>query len=783
MAEDIDKDKDKEAGAGQPPKPEVSLTPDQQQNLAEKADASAAAAAGGPKAGLGELADARDAAGGGPEEGLQAVSDGKKPLDSANIDYSHLSDGFIKTAQDGSSLVAIGGGIVESMKPAAEGYKKRIEAVVGGHELTPGDKDNLKELMRSYQTLGGEPFDLSASGASGEVQPSEHGGDEADVEGATPVSSLADVPDSGGEGGQPPNGSVTGESADGGDGDDKDSELGRLAGNLKNASLEKTISDFHEQFDLLYKQPDKDQILAVSEPDYRAAYELYASRKAKDEVGASSPVKPENGVVEPVSAPPSPEPAPSPTTPEREPAPTVAPVPEPEPSTAPTTETETDDEGDPYSLADLDVNDLTEISTQINNDLQRIATMRTVKQNDESQREFAQREDALLRKRDAVDAQKRSLKKDKKGSKEEQDEKRRKLRADAEETARINSLPLVEHEVELNKSKDRVAYLKGKLGAQYALEPGSRDQEEIKILESELSSEATKSTSLESVFEKKKNEDETNRLEEENAKAVEQARERDRNLSNVTELQGNIETTKIGLTDLNDQIFKLEENIEKLDKDDPERKDLNKQKIELSKKAERMNKALGLDENALEKAQERAQAEDTGDFSRENVKTMPISEFLGLKTDGRADHLAAVSETIKMPSVAEAHAIEARMRNNEPISIDERAQMTLYYKDKFVRYGRKSMFSKNGVDIKAFNEMANHYPDVARATMNKVLENDAIKAQIQERFGSNWSKLIDYVKKNPAMFLLLLAMLGIGTAAVAAGPASTAIGLGKFAMR
>lgn len=282
---------------------------------------------------------------------------------------------------------------------------------------------------------------------------------------------------------------------------------------------------------------------------------------------------------------------------------------------------------------------------------------------------------------------------------------------------------------------------------------------------------------------KQKEEEEKKKLEEDDLKAVEEAHERDRNLSNVRELHSKIEGNKLELVDLNQQIFDLEKKIEGLDPNNPERKKLHQEKIALSKKAGRINTALGLDESALKKARERAQAEDTGDFTRENVKIMPKSEYLGLKTEARADHLNAVSETLAMPSEAEARLIQTRMRNGEPISIDDKARMVSFYKDRFVRFGRRSMFSPNGVDIKAFNEMANRYPDVARATMNKVLENDAIKAQIQERFGSNWSKMIDYVKKNPAMFLLLLALLGIGTAAAIAGPVSTAAGLGKFAIR
>lgn len=107
MAEDdSDKDKAKEAAAGQQQTPEVALTPDQQANQEERADASAVDAANGPVAGLGELADSNhiDAGSQPPENGVPVVGgalDGDK-----KAELSRLSGNLETVAQQQEEAAA-----------------------------------------------------------------------------------------------------------------------------------------------------------------------------------------------------------------------------------------------------------------------------------------------------------------------------------------------------------------------------------------------------------------------------------------------------------------------------------------------------------------------------------------------------------------------------------------------------------------------------------------------------------------------------------------------------
>ncbi len=755
------------------------------------------------------------------EQRIEALRDSASSADTPDKVEGVLEDvaggGNVGATPEQGADIAVNTSAGSAESPSSgqmPGFRDRLSAIDRGEELVPGDKDRRVELWKAYAASGGTRSEVLD--------------DTADTLPDTPItdSHKYDVADS--------NESIASDLIARSDAEqgnlDVEAEIAHLPLDKKAAVLSEILSKTREsgvsdedikiaerqlekyirdEVDKLPEGPEKDR--------YRAEFADWDARLNGKPLAPTRPIRivpPQDATPDTPPSEPSPvdvdldedlgfsDPNPIGTPPEPEPAPTPEPEPEPtptEPEPAPVADDEPPEgetppeEGAEHGAGDaaagaggdtelpedpedrlrsmyerMSPNARNKRAEAIRKEISRLESrMNRVSSLDDMERLQGLIDNAQLDLDLVEDVQKENndpnAPENKNGAVDTRDdEAARKLDETMDEYRRFGESTFDELQTSENQEQNA---LKG-LREQLSRAKTKKEQELIKgkIAETEARLAVIKSF---------KSEKETGHIEEQNADAIREAELRRRELGEVGHLEVNIQKNKTTLEELDDKILKLEDKILKTKEGSAAWRKLNNEKIELSKRANKIRETLRLDEDALKAAQEkRRQESGTSDVpTLENIERKSVGEYLNMSPEDRKKYLRGVAEALPNDGRYDFGEINERAVAGQAMSVEEKA----FLANEITR----RLLAKEGYDAKCLPRLAAQHPEVFGLISDKIMVSKAAEAFRRENFPTGWEKMLDFAKKNPQLLAILMLLIVGGVA----GPVTTVGAAGKFLMR
>jgi hypothetical protein len=737
--------------------------------------------------------------------------------------------GALVTFDTGSvqgAMKSFGRGISESRDAKVDDYRDRIDAVNRGEELQPGDKGNIRGLMSDYLRLGGTrpetiPDQTASSGAPPEKPPLVAVGAGSEGENNDESSN-----------GQPPE--IPPPPIVGTEGDGVNDEMARLHGNIeavaqKKESGEPAMSTDETPKPIIVRQALIDNANRVGEGK---GWDALAEGSNPQEVKAViNQLKPELSdteidgmtqeevfslitdatnegkivVGEPESAPIATEPTEPDATPQEtpleqvdnpdddvdfsapnpvggpalEPEQAAAPTPEPEPELAATepqpaepeprpAQTETPEERLRRIYESMTPEGRHKRAEAIRKEISRMETRMDKVASLDDMEEMQKRIEAAQNHLDLIEETQQDkddpkfVGKNKGEIDTSGDEAARKLDETIDEYRRFGESSFDELKKTETKEQFALKGLREQMSRATTKEGRNLIAGRIADTEARLA-----------VIKNFKTEKETGHIEEKNAEALQETELRRRELGKPGELEASITGSKAKLEKLDNDILGIEEKIIKEKDGSSEWKRLNNEKLELSKRANKIRETLRLDEDALKAAEEkRRQESGTGDTpTLENIERKSVGEYLSLSPQERKNYLRSVSEALPNDGRYNFAEINGRAAGGEALTIEEKA----YLSNEITR----RLLTKSGYEASCLPLLAAQHPEVFGLVSDKIMASKAAEAFRRENFATGWEKMLDFAKKNPQLLALLMLLI-VGAVA---GPTTTVIGAGKFMMR
>ncbi|MEK7581454.1 MAG: hypothetical protein AAB512_04165 [Patescibacteria group bacterium] len=256
-----------------------------------------------------------------------------------------------------------------------------------------------------------------------------------------------------------------------------------------------------------------------------------------------------------------------------------------------------------------------------------------------------------------------------------------------------------------------------------------------------------------------KAEKEVGHLEDKNDEAIKETQLRRRELGETAYLEGNIKNNKTALEALDKDILAIEEKILKEREGSEEWKRLNHQKLELSKRANKMRETLRLDEDALEVAKEKAKKDVKLRSTWENIDQKSPEEYRAMSREEQIKYLDEVAKVLPEGKRYNFDNLNGRAMAGQPLSIEERAYLQNEISHRLLA---------GTYDAKCITKLV-QYPEIADGVIEKFMYHKSLEKWRRENCPNGWEKVIDLAKKYPALFAILAALMAAGVTASGGG--------------
>ena len=346
---------------------------------------------------------------------------------------------------------------------------------------------------------------------------------------------------------------------------------------------------------------------------------------------------------------------------------------------------------------------------------------------------------------------------------------RKKARQEADETARIISLPVGEHETELRKATGTLDALQRNLDEEMIRPLGQRDEARIKALNDELVDARTRKSVLEQSFQTKKAEDDKKKAEDESKSKSEEYDRQQLGTASSRDLQSRIDNLRTPLSTIQGQIRDIEKELANPATGQQRKEALLQERNKLLPGAVDLQKKYDELDSALTKAQEReADKLKPGEAGRfEPLKNISSAKWKDMTAEQRQDDMRELGKEKGILAAHEFDAIRTKIRNGEDLTVEENARYAKALGSRLMRDGRR------GYDMKELAQLRVTNPDIHAVALDMYINSEAGKQQAKDLFPNNWQKILKFAK-GKSWLIALLILLG-GTAAVATGKS-----FGKF---
>ena len=177
-----------------------------------------------------------------------------------------------------------------------------------------------------------------------------------------------------------------------------------------------------------------------------------------------------------------------------------------------------------------------------------------------------------------------------------------------------------------------------------------------------------------------------------------------------------------------------------------------------------LREEIQADEEQLTVAREKeSKSTGSGDTpTMENIQQKTVAEFMALKMGDRKDHIRAVSEVIPENAGYDFATVNGKALRGYALSVEERAFLTNEITTR--------LLNKDGsYDAKCLTKLAGRYPEVYQLVTERFMATKEAEKWRRENCPVGWEKMLDLVKKYPALAAILMALIAGGVTASGGG--------------
>ncbi len=336
------------------------------------------------------------------------------------------------------------------------------------------------------------------------------------------------------------------------------------------------------------------------------------------------------------------------------------------------------------------------------------------------------------------------------------EENRRKAREEAQETARINRLPVGEHEAELDRARGTLDSLKTSLMTERNRPQGERDQNKIRALSDEIAEASSRESVLRESYQQKKAADDKAKAEAETKGKSEEYERAQLENDSASNIRDRIDKLKTPFEETQKQIRRIEAQLAAPNLSAAERARLEADRAKLIPQALEAQKKIGDLGAALTRAEKReAETLKPGDKGRfEPMKNITDAEWRKMTDEQRQSLVRDLGKEKGKLSDEDFNKIRQKIRDGEDLSIDDTAKFTKELSNRLIKNGRR------GYDMKELAQLKESNPEIYNVALDHWISSKETEQQLRELAPNSWQKLLKFAKGKSWLIALLILLVG-----------------------